>query len=76
MKLIHLDPRNKIATVECPCGGQTLISTFDASEQTPADGMVSGLRPHAPLPERPGEVTASRSAMPYLQTLANFPRRL
>ena len=38
MKLIHMDPRNKIATVECPCGDQTLISTVDASEQAPRMG--------------------------------------
>ena len=38
MKLLHLDPRNKIATVECWCGGQTLIPTFDASEQAPRMG--------------------------------------
>jgi hypothetical protein len=31
MKLLHLDPRNKIATVECWCGGQTLIPTWPPS---------------------------------------------
>ena len=38
MKLLHLDPRNLIARVECPCGGQTLIPTVEASAQVPRLG--------------------------------------
>jgi len=38
MKLLHMDPRNNIATVECWCGGQTIIPTTGATEDKPARG--------------------------------------
>jgi hypothetical protein len=38
MRLIHMDHRTKIARVECPCGGQTIIPTVGASEQAPRMG--------------------------------------
>jgi hypothetical protein len=38
MKLINLDNRASIATVECECGGLTLISTTAATEAWPNKG--------------------------------------
>jgi hypothetical protein len=38
VKLLHLDTRNNIATVECECGGLTLISTAGATETMPNRG--------------------------------------
>ena len=38
MKLIKLDKRTNIATVECECGGLTLISTTGATKAMPNKG--------------------------------------
>jgi len=38
MKLINLDNRASIATVECECGGLTLISTTAVTEAWPNKG--------------------------------------
>jgi hypothetical protein len=38
MKLIKLDKRTLIATVECECGGLTLISTAGATKAKPNRG--------------------------------------
>ena len=38
MKLIEMDDQAKVAMVECPCGGQTIISILDASERDPRMG--------------------------------------
>ena len=38
MKLINLDKRASIATLECECGGLTLISTTAATEAWPNKG--------------------------------------
>jgi hypothetical protein len=35
MKLINLDKRTNIATLECACGGRTLICTTAATETMP-----------------------------------------
>lgn len=35
MKLLNLDKRTSIATVECACGGRTLISTTAATDAMP-----------------------------------------
>ena len=35
MKLINLDKRTNIATLECTCGGRTLICTTAATEAMP-----------------------------------------
>jgi hypothetical protein len=36
IKLIHLDLRTKIATLECGCGGRMLLPTTGATEDKPA----------------------------------------
>ena len=38
MKLINLDKRANIATLECECGGLTLISAAGATEAMPNRG--------------------------------------
>ena len=38
MKVINLDTRTNIATLECECGGLTLISTAGATEAMPNRG--------------------------------------
>ena len=38
MKIIQMDTRNNIATLECECGGLTLISTTGATEAMPNKG--------------------------------------
>ena len=38
MKLINLDTRTNIATLECECGGLTLISAEGATEAMPNRG--------------------------------------
>jgi hypothetical protein len=38
VKLIAMHAPTKIATVECPCRGQTIIPTFGATEEKPARG--------------------------------------
>jgi len=39
VKLLAMHAPTKIATVECPCGGQTVIPTFGATEEKPARGQ-------------------------------------
>jgi hypothetical protein len=39
MKLLHMHRRTNIATVECGCGGQTIIPTTGATEDSPARGV-------------------------------------
>jgi ribosomal protein S27E len=36
IKLIHLDLRTKIATLECGCGGRMLLPTTGATADKPA----------------------------------------
>lgn len=48
MKLIKLDKQTNIATLECECGGLTLISTAGATEAMPNRG-------HCPVCNEPFE---------------------
>ena len=50
MKLLHVDTRNNIVTVECWCGGQTIIPTMGATEQAPTRGRCPRCGTHLLYP--------------------------